>query len=163
MNFWLTIVGLMVLQGYCMFCCRSRISRPGTCHCRPHVAGGLCLYIRASPRMLREISITNSPSSTELSAGIVCSCMPICACLLHGHTPKNLHYLSPRHLYLSLRSRSSRRLLVSNRTYSLDNLQPQKHDSNSATLPKDYARLEDGSGLAETKNSVVTQRERLEY
>ena len=113
--------------------------------------------------MLRKIRIPNILSAAELSAGIVCSCMPICACLLRGHIPKDLHYLSPRHIYFNLRSRSSRHPLVSDQTHCLDNLQPHKADSYSVTLPKDYARLEDGSGLGETKNSVMTQRERLEY
>ena len=89
--------------------------------------------------------------------------MPICASLLRGHIPKDLHYLSPRHIYLNLRSRSSRRPLVLDQNHSLDNLQPHKGNSYLVMPPKDFTRLEDGSGLGETKNSVRTQRERLEY
>lgn len=129
-----------------------------------NIWSGVPAYIFAQVHlMLRITPISNILSSTELSAGIVCSCMPICASFFRGHIPKDLHYLSPRHIYLNLRSRNSRRPVVSDQTHSLDNLQPHKGDSYLETLPKDYARLEDGSGLGETKISVVTQRERLEY
>ena len=86
--------------------------------------------------------------------------MPICASLLRGHVPKKLHYPSLRHIF---RSRSSRRPLVSDRTDSLDNLQPHKEDRYLGTLSKDYTQLKNGSGLGEMENSGLTQRERLEY
>ena len=110
-----------------------------------------------------ELHISNVLSSAELSAGIVCSCMPVCASLLRGHIPKKFPYPSLRHIYFNLRSRSSRRPLVSNQTHSLGNLQPLKRDSYLEVWSKDYTQLEDGSGREEMKPSVLTQRERLEY
>ncbi len=89
--------------------------------------------------------------------------MPICASLLRGHIPKKLHYPSLRRIYFNLRSRSSRRPLVSDQTQSLDNLQPHKREYYLETRSKDYTQLENGSGREEIENSAATQRERLEY
>ena len=121
-----------------------------------YILGQVHLMPRKPPK-------SNMLSSTELSAGMVCSCMPICACLLRGHIPKDIHYLSPRQIYLNLRSRSSRRPRVLNQVYSLEDLSPPKRDSYLGTRSDDYAQLGKDSGVGETKTSVKTQRERLEY
>lgn len=89
--------------------------------------------------------------------------MPICASLLRGHIPKKIRYPSLRHIYFNLKSRSSRRPLVSDQTHSLDNLQPHKREDYLETRSKDYTQLENGGGREEMRNFVVTQRERLEY
>ena len=158
------MVNLIALQCHCVLYCRSHIPHQSLSKAGRFVVGrGAHLFIRASPPWLPKIHLSNVLSSAELSAGIVCSCMPICACLLRGHIPKGLQYLSPWHVYLSLRSRNSRRPLGLDQTHSLDNLPPHKRDSYLGTRSDDYTQLENGIGLGETKNSVMTQRERLEY
>lgn len=92
-----------------------------------------------------------------MSAGIICSSLPILPALLRGATPKKFRFPSLR--YFSFRFSSSRRPYLLNDTHSLNDLQAGKLDSSSGHDMDGHIGLEGGTIVVEPNNAALMARD----
>ena len=97
-------------------------------------------------------------SAAEMSAGIICSSMPILASLFRGHAPLKFHVPSLRYFSSHFTSRTSQLPFISDKTQSSDNLHPSKRDSSLGQEVGDYMELESGTGFAKSNNAMPMER-----
>ena len=101
-------------------------------------------------------SILITCSAAEVSAGIVCSCMPILAALLRERKYRKFHFPSLR--YFSFTSRSFRRLFVSKETPS-NNPSFGKQEASSGKETGEYMELDSGIFVVKLNNNVLMDRD----
>lgn len=96
-------------------------------------------------------------SQAEMSAGIICSCMPILAALFRTTTPRKFHFSSlfPSSWFQSRGSHGSRRPFALGKSASADRLHRDKSTDQDS---KNNMELEHGTGFVQPKNAIMVTR-----
>ena len=148
------------MQRYCMLSRQSFIPHhPTSPNKRCNVGRDQCLDFQVRPRciMVRSQSIT-LPSAAELSAGIICSSLPILVALFRNHAHPKSRFPFLKLLSSRLFSRKFRRALILGQTPSSDHLYPSKHADSAKQESGDYVQLESGSSFVKTNNATRVLR-----
>lgn len=100
---------------------------------------------------------SNPPSSAaEISAGIVCGCMPVLAPLFRDNADKRFRFPSLRYFSSRFASRSSRRPFISdNKIRSPDpSLPSERTESSEQEVSGSYMELESGTYLTKSNRTL---------
>ena len=147
------------MQRYCMLSRQSFVPHQTNPLERWNLGSGQSLHFQVKSRyiMVRSQLIVFF-SAVEISAGIICSSLPILVALFHNHAHPKSRFPFPKFLSSRLFSRKSRRALILDQTPSFDHLYPSKHADSAKQEAGDYVQLESGSSFVKTNNATRVLR-----
>ena len=116
--------------------------------------GSLCRSIFASKPQSFNINPPSLKLSSvaEVSAGIICSCMPILPVLVRGHGSKIALFASLRLFFTRFTSSKFPRLFGSDKSHFQNKPYLVKGDNHSKAEIGDYMRLESGANIAKSND-----------
>lgn len=128
-------------------------------HRRRHMVFRISLQFQASSTPTRGESIIANflsppPSAAEISAGIICSSLPILVALFRDQAAARKSRLpsSLRSLFSRFFSRNSQQSLIEDRNRSSETLRPSMRDASMKTS-KDYMQLSETGTMSAKSNS----------